>query len=300
MFDNSLATDFTNAWKNCALSQQSVDNILVSLDTAGQENGIVDLNGGTSAYPSPVGIAARDNLVEKGWTVNLNTIVMQGLILNLDAGNPASYPGYGTVWNDLSGRGNDGTLVNGVSYDSANDGSLVFDGSNYASLSGFTDFEFGTGDFTLDIWFKLVTVTNDYQFLYNEAYGLSSNGLQVRFGDWGFSGRFQCGVDMSTESCWSTTHTQNDLVSQYEQVVFRRGSGVCSLWLRGSQQFLNREFFPGSGYTFTDLGNISLVDHIFFGEGLVGNVYAVKVYDRALSDSEIAQNYDALKGRFGL
>ena len=64
------------------------------------------------------------------------TIVTNGLVLHLDAGNPASYPGSGTTWTDLSGNGNDGTLVNGVGYDSANGGSLVFDGVNdYAYTS---------------------------------------------------------------------------------------------------------------------------------------------------------------------
>jgi hypothetical protein len=45
-------------------------------------------------------------------------IVTDGLVLALDAGNPKSYPGSGTTWTDLSGNGNNGTLVNGVGYNS--------------------------------------------------------------------------------------------------------------------------------------------------------------------------------------
>ena len=54
-------------------------------------------------------------------------IVTNGLVLCLDAGNTKSYPGSGTAWTDLSGRGNNGTLTNGPTYSSTNGGSVVFD-----------------------------------------------------------------------------------------------------------------------------------------------------------------------------
>jgi hypothetical protein len=72
MFDTCTATSFSTAWYNCALSQTSVDNILVSLDTAGQSNGIVDIWGGTSAAPSATGLAAKASLQGRGWTVITN------------------------------------------------------------------------------------------------------------------------------------------------------------------------------------------------------------------------------------
>jgi hypothetical protein len=72
MFDSCLATDFIFAWRNCALDQTSVDNILVSLDTAGQSNGTLGINGGTSAAPSATGLAAKASLIIKGWTVTTN------------------------------------------------------------------------------------------------------------------------------------------------------------------------------------------------------------------------------------
>jgi hypothetical protein len=55
-------------------------------------------------------------------------IVTDGLVLYLDAANQKSYPGTGTTWNDLSGNGNNGTLVNGPTFNSDNNGSIVFDG----------------------------------------------------------------------------------------------------------------------------------------------------------------------------
>lgn len=72
MFDTCLATNFTGSWSGCALSQQSVDNILISIDTAGQLDGTLGINGGTSSTPSTLGWAAYDSLVNKGWTVTVN------------------------------------------------------------------------------------------------------------------------------------------------------------------------------------------------------------------------------------
>jgi len=72
MFDSCLATNFTNAWQNCALNQTSVDNILVSIDTAGQSNGTLGIRGGTSAAPSATGLVAKASLQAKGWTVTTN------------------------------------------------------------------------------------------------------------------------------------------------------------------------------------------------------------------------------------
>jgi hypothetical protein len=75
MFDNCSTSDnqaFRFAWKNCALNQTSVNNILVSLDTSGIVNNFVNLDGGTSAAPNGAGAAAKISLQGKGWTVVTN------------------------------------------------------------------------------------------------------------------------------------------------------------------------------------------------------------------------------------
>jgi hypothetical protein len=72
MFDNCVATEFNFAWSGCALDQTSVDNILVSLDFAGQSGGTVGISGGTSSPPGAAGLAAKASLEGKGWTVLTN------------------------------------------------------------------------------------------------------------------------------------------------------------------------------------------------------------------------------------
>jgi hypothetical protein len=84
-----------------------------------------------------------------------SSIVTAGLVLNLDAGNPASYPGPGTTWTDLSGNGNNGTLTNGPTYSSANGGSIVLDGVNDYILLPTNFFNPNAGTpFSVSFWFK--------------------------------------------------------------------------------------------------------------------------------------------------
>ena len=70
-FDNCTATNFTEAFRNTGLNTQSIDNILESLDVAGQINGTFDQTGGQA--PSSVGLAAKVSLEAKGWTISVTT-----------------------------------------------------------------------------------------------------------------------------------------------------------------------------------------------------------------------------------
>ena len=78
MFDTTgtlVATAFQNAWFNCALTAQSIENILVSLDTNGATGITLGINGGTNAAKttwSAAAVTAYDNLIVKGWTISFN------------------------------------------------------------------------------------------------------------------------------------------------------------------------------------------------------------------------------------
>jgi hypothetical protein len=73
VFDNCPTRNYTNAFVNCALTQQSVDNILVSLVASNVTLGEISITGGTNAPPGPTGIAARDTLLSRNWIVNVNS-----------------------------------------------------------------------------------------------------------------------------------------------------------------------------------------------------------------------------------
>jgi hypothetical protein len=78
MFDTTgtlVATAFANAWNNCALTAQSIENILVSLDTNGATGITLSIDGGTNAAKttwSTAAVTAYDNLIVKGWTISFN------------------------------------------------------------------------------------------------------------------------------------------------------------------------------------------------------------------------------------
>ena len=94
-----------------------------------------------------------DNNLAKWYGIS-SGIVTDGLVLALDASVSRSYPGSGTTWTDLSGNGNNGTLTNGPTYNSANGGSIVFDGTDdYGSVSC-SQFQSGNNPFTMEVWFR--------------------------------------------------------------------------------------------------------------------------------------------------
>ena len=71
-FDACLCTNFERAFESSTLDQNSVDNILISIESNGTSNGTLGINGGVSAAPSAVGLAAKDALISRGWTVTTN------------------------------------------------------------------------------------------------------------------------------------------------------------------------------------------------------------------------------------
>jgi len=79
MFDTTgtlIATAFSSAWFGCALTAQSMENILVSLDTNGATGITLSIAGGTNAGKSTWTAAANtayNNLIAKGWTISFNT-----------------------------------------------------------------------------------------------------------------------------------------------------------------------------------------------------------------------------------
>ena len=92
-------------------------------------------------------------------------IVTDNLILALDAANIKSYPGSGTTWTDLSGKGNNGTLVNGPTFNSGNSGSIEFDGTNDSiSLGPQINSDITETDITVSFWTYLDTTSGDKSF----------------------------------------------------------------------------------------------------------------------------------------
>jgi hypothetical protein len=222
-------------------------------------------------------------------------IVTSGLILSLDAADRNSYSGTGTVWNDLSGNGNNGTLTNGPTYSSTNGGSIVFDGvDDY--ISGSLATSLSNSEFTIGIWLKTGNISSN-KIVFSLGTEASNNkSIHLRFVSSTTSFRF----DLYTSGLVTTlsntsanfTYLTCTLNSSLLQSVYQNGSFISSRTATG--------LFTGN--TVYNLGRWGLEAPQFNlpGEYWNGNISQVTVYNRALSATEILQNYNALKSRFNL
>ena len=101
-------------------------------------------------------------------------VVTSGLVLCLDAGNGKSFVSGSSTWFDLSRNGNNGTLTNGPTYNTASGGSIVFDGiDDHIYLGDVLDL--GTSDLTINVWSYKTGAPAASQILFSKSkYGLSN------------------------------------------------------------------------------------------------------------------------------
>jgi hypothetical protein len=224
-------------------------------------------------------------------------IITNGLVLALDAANPKSYPGSGTTWFDLSGNGNNGTLVNGVGYSGDNLGSLVFDGVNdYSEVSSNPSIEL---DFplTIEVWYYLKSpwpggalgmitkgpLSNDYDYMMY----FTSSGTR-----WDFYKKTQLGTG-TRAAAFNTSYSHFD---KWNSVCYSVSQlGVVKAYenaiLRSEESFQNTDVRKGTQSLKIGRG---------WGSTHNGNIANIKIYNRALTAQEIQQNFNALRGRYGI
>jgi hypothetical protein len=220
-------------------------------------------------------------------------IIRNGLVLYLDAANVKSYPGTGTTWTDLSGNGNNGTLTNGPTYDSTNNGSIVFDGTNdYATTS--VNFN-NSNNFTINLWLKntargvsdgqILCIGNEKLLFYTAASTGSS--------PWVFS--------VYSPTIFNNTPRYSSLVMQlnqwYNLVGVYRGTSFEMLVNNVSILDLNTSI---SSYNI-GVETIQMPRRILTGfTQFPGNIAQTSIYNRALTAAEITQNFNAQRGRYGI
>jgi len=217
------------------------------------------------------------------------SIATSGLVLCLDAGNTRSYPGSGTAWTDLSGNANNGTLTNGPTFDSANGGNLVFNGTNqYAStplsLGGYTAF-------TIAAWIKTTVASKDI---------IATYGVSNIFEFWLTATK---NVALYVYNTGTTYRTSSTVVGTGSWVycvgVYQGSNATLNTYVNG---ILDNGVLTGTipasvatGASTVVIGNANSGNYYFNG-----SMGQISIYNRALSAAEIAQNYNALRGRYGL
>lgn len=218
--------------------------------------------------------------------------ITDNLVLYLDAANTKSYGGSGTTWNDLSRQGNDGT-ISGATYSSIDSGHFDFNGVSSKITTNSSDFAFGTGDYTVETWSSVDNTSGSFVIISNNETSSSTNNTA---GTWQLlyrNGSFR----------WIFTTTEGILDSPastitadtWNHIVATRSGTTATIYLNGVSQG-----------TITWNENLSY-SYLRIGQGrngslfLPGKVSVVKVYKgKALSESEIKQNFNALRGRYGI
>jgi hypothetical protein len=230
---------------------------------------------------------------------SLNGLVTNGLVLALDAGRTLSYPGSGTTWSDLSGLGNNGTLVNGVGYSGDNLGSLSFDGvDDRVNFSYNSSYNIGGLNLTISSWIRSTALANS----------LHGAGILVR--ESGANDGLYELLLLQTNSKNYSFFRMNGIgsyspnifpieLNQIYNIVCVYDNGTMRIYVNGIEEgsgnIRNINITTNATRTITLGRRFTTSDATFSG-----NIYQTSIYNRALTASEIQQNFIATRSRFGI
>ncbi len=225
-------------------------------------------------------------------------IITNGLILNLDAGNASSYPGTGTTWTDLSGQNNNGTLVNGVGYSSVNGGALTFDGVNdYVNMG--SNSTFNLLNLSVSSWVKPTTGGDTFTPIISRYSNNSGTSGWFIYYDKS-TNKFYVDGRESLAATLSISTNNTYTINNWYNVMWTKSGSSWSLYING---VLDRTLTLGNGTTTFPLESMQIGALQVIGGGLYygkQDISTANIYNRALSDAEVLQNYNVTKTRFGL
>jgi hypothetical protein len=215
-------------------------------------------------------------------------IITDGLVLYLDAANTKSYVSGSTTWNDISRGGNNGTLTNGPTFNAENGGNIVFDGVNdFISILGSTSITTAT----LLIWVYRNGAQPNYAGIFYSR-GFQANGMSF------FS---------TTNNLSYTWNSSSDTFNFNSNLnVPNLQWSMCAVSISATNAIL---YVGSSSGLLSATNNVSNSSTIVNGLRIAsdnfwspfkGSVSNAMFYNRALSPTEILQNFNSTKGRFGL
>jgi hypothetical protein len=221
------------------------------------------------------------------YKVQLPRTTTDSLVLNLDAGDTTSYPRTGTTWYDRSGKGNHATLTNGPTYLFENGGVISFDGSddtaNIGSSAGFNI----TDEMSVFAWVNLDS-NSGWKGIFGGAvsgfvhFQLYNGGINVYVYGPAAPYANPDGVTIGT-NVWN-------------HIGFTFGNNTLKVYLNGEQ--LPTEV-TGNGSNITSNSDVRVGWAYATSRLMQGKIPSVKVYNKALSSSEVLENYKSTRSRFG-
>lgn len=318
-YNFSGALDDIRIW-NIAISQSDIQSSMNS-ELLGNESGLV------AHYSFNQGLAGSDNtaisivtdksanafngtltnFTKNGVSSNfvngrfLGSIISSGLVLSLDAGNTSSYPGSGTTWTDLSGSGNNGTLINGPAYNSSNFGSLAFDGNDDVASFG-NILNMGLSSWTISCWVKI-----------NDGSGFA--GIMGKTSYRGYVGRYSFYIDNGSIYSFFQPDINYIITTPITPYLDNKFHNLVMTIDRTSMMYLYIDGISvGTPLNVSGTSSINLngsTDNFYIGSYgssnglspfgfLNGNVSQASIYNRALTATEVTTNFNANRAKFGL
>ena len=231
--------------------------------------------------------------------------VRNNLILELDATSVSSYPGTGTSWYDTSGFSNNANLINGPTFSSTGtSSSIAFDGTNdYVDMNYPSQINTGS-PITLALWAKWITtgtttatiqtlVDNNYQTAYVDGPGSIGFFIQDR-PDLGGVLEWGAKPGIGITRCTSTFVVGD---GKWHYITATNDGATSRLYVDGIQSGLARTAAGiGDSQPFINLGRWRFTQTRY----LNGNIADFRIYNRALSDYEVKQNFDYYRTRYGI
>jgi len=205
-------------------------------------------------------------------------IVTNGLVLYLDAANTKSYVSGSTSWTDIANLTN-GTLTNRPTFNSANGGSIVFDGVDDYAVWSSNPLSSLTSAKTYDLWIKF----NQSNL---NAFTLSCGTIMVYIESGNTWYVNQSGATNSYLG-WTYNSNWNNFIYSFDGT-----NHLC--YINGTSRTINF----GSGLS--SQTNLYIGNRINLDSPMKGNIASTKVYNRGLSAQEMLQNYNSTKTRFGI
>lgn len=215
------------------------------------------------------------------------SIVTTNLVMNLDASNPSSYSGSGVNWFDISGSFNNGLLVNSPTFNSANGGSIVFDGTDDHVTTSLLPTKL---EFTISVWVKLSETLSGDNLCVDDGAGYLGLGF------YDASNKIRMGTfDTSFKFAESTNVINTNQI--YNFVGTYKGNETTKLYINGNfnSQSATTLAPTGIGANITPLKLFK--NGTFYAKG---NLYQILLYSRAITAAEVLQNFNVTKSKFGL
>jgi hypothetical protein len=221
-------------------------------------------------------------------------IITDGLVLALDAGNSKSYPGSGSTWTDLSGNGNNGTLANGPTYNSGNGGYIEFDGTNDDCDLSSTPPVNGN-EITFSVWNYGIDARNSSIIWLSGSSGIRM--LQVHLPYSGNIVYFDAGDGVTGYDRINKTASNSEYRGWHHWSFTKNATnGTMYIYLDGSlwHSGTGKTRTIGTPDTIRSIGSTGSND---YHRGYISNL---QLYNQELTAEEIQQNFNALKGRYGI